>query len=289
MNRLFFLTNTLEDLSEEVSRLGRVWDAVWPKGLAFLESLLVALVIYVIGRKLIRWILKLVRKGFDKAGVEDGVAGFVSSVIRALLYLVLVLMLANIVGIQTTSVVALVGSAGLTVGLALQGSLSNFAGGVLILVLKPFHVGDYIVVQDCEGTVVNIDIFYTKLLTTDNRSIVLPNGTLSNGNIINVTKEPERRLDLVVPISYSDDIRTVKALLQKIAANHTDMILQERDIAVMVGEFGEDAVKIVFRVWVKRENYWPLRAELLEEIKYTFDENHITIPFRQMNVFLKQN
>lgn len=183
---------------------------------------------------------------------------------------------------------ALVGSVGLTVGLALQGSLSNFAGGVLLLVLKPFIVGDYIVAQGLEGTVTKIDIFYTTVLTVDNRTIVLPNGTLSNGNIVNVTHEPTRRLDLIVPIGYEDDIRKVKALLLSIANHHTEQILQDHDVVVMVSDFGDDAVEIAFRVWVKKEDYWTTRSDLLEEIKYTFDEQHITIPFHQLDVFMKK-
>lgn len=277
------------DIVQEVSKLEKVWNEFWPKGLAFLQSLVIALIIFFVGRKLIKWVLKLLKKGFERAGVEEGVTGFVSSVVKAILYLVLVMMMANIVGIATTSVVAIVGSAGLTVGLALQGSLSNFAGGVLILLLKPFRVGDYIVAQGCEGTVQNIDIFYTKILTGDNRAVVLPNGTLSNGNIINVTKEDDRRVDMVIPISYNDDIREAKRVLESVADRHTDTILQDKGVTVAVANFGSDAIEINFRVWVKKENYWLVRGELLEEIKYAFDEKHISIPFSQVDVFIKQN
>lgn len=295
MNRMSLLaqeTNTSVfelDVAQEVSKLEKIWNEFWPKGLAFLQSLVVALIIFFIGKKLIKWVLKLINKGFEHAGVENGVSGFISSVVKVLLYLVLVMMIANVVGIATTSIVAIVGSAGVTVGLALQGSLSNLAGGVLILVLKPFRVGDYIVAQGCEGTVQRIDIFYTKILTGDNRAVVLPNGTLSNGNIINVTKEDDRRVDLVIPIGYNDDIREAKRVLESIARRHTDTILQDKDVTVAVGNFGSDAIEINFRVWVKKENYWLVRGELLEEIKYAFDEKHISIPFSQLDVFIKQN
>lgn len=288
MNSIF-LAASGSDLEAEVSKLSKVWDAFWPKGLSFLVSLVTALIVFFVCKKIIRWVLKLVNAGFTKAGVDSGVAGFVGSVLKVILYFVLIMMVANIIGIETTSVMALVGSVGLTVGLALQGSLSNFAGGVLLLLLKPFRVSDYIVAQGVEGTVMNIDLFYTKILTVDNRAIVLPNGTLSNGSIINVTREPERRLDLIVPIGYEDDIRQVKSLLEGVADKHRDMILQDRDIMVLVNGFGDDAVEIAFRVWVKKEDYWTLRAELLEDIKYTFDENNITIPFHQMDIFMKQN
>ncbi|MBQ9120712.1 MAG: mechanosensitive ion channel [Lachnospiraceae bacterium] len=288
MNGFNLLANEA-NFAAEVSKLDKVWDAFWPVALNFLKSLAIALIIFLVGKKIIKWVLKLIKKAFAHAGVEEGVSGFVGSLVKVILYLVLVMMMANIVGIETTSVMAIVGSAGLTVGLALQGSLSNFAGGVLILVLKPFSVGDYIVAQGCEGTVQKIDIFYTKLLTTDNRAIVLPNGTLSNGNIINVSREEDRRVDLVVPIGYNDDIREVKRILESIARTHIDTILQDKDITVAVGNFGSDAIEINFRVWVKKDNYWLVRGELLEEIKDAFDANNISIPYSQMDVHIKQN
>ena len=271
------------------SKFSNFWSWFWPLALAFIWKLVVVLVIFFVGKKLINLLLKLVKKGFEKTKVEEGVSGFIGSVLNVILYFLLVMIIANVVGIATTSAVALVGSVGLTVGMALQGSLSNFAGGVLILVLKPFVVGDYVVAQGLEGTVTKIDLFYTTILTTDNRTVVMPNGALSNGNIVNVTHEPVRRLDLIVPIGYGDDIRQVKAILLGIADHHAERILQDRDIAVMVGDFGDDAVEIAFRVWVKKEDYWALRSDLLEDIKYTFDEQHITIPFHQLDVFMKTN
>lgn len=266
-----------------------IWATVAPIAWSIIKAVLIALVLLIVGKKVIGWILKLLNKAFAKANVEAGVAGFVCSVVKVLLYFVLIMMLANVVGIETTSIMALVGSAGLTVGLALQGSLSNFAGGVLILILKPFTVGDYIVAQGCEGNVVSVDLFYTKIKTLDNRVIVLPNGTLSNGSITNVTREPDRRLDLIIPIGYSDDIREVKALLQKVAEKHQEQLLAGREVTVMVGDFGDDAIEIAFRVWVRKEDYWTVRAALLEDVKYTFDEHNITIPFHQLDVFMKQN
>ena len=271
------------------SKFSKFWSWFWPLALAFIWKLVVVLVIFFVGTELINLLLQHVKKGFEKTKVEEGVSGFIGSVLNVILYFLLVMIIANVVGIATTSAVALVGSVGLTVGMALQGSLSNFAGGVLILVLKPFVVGDYVVAQGLEGTVTKIDLFYTTILTTDNRTVVMPNGALSNGNIVNVTHEPVRRLDLIVPIGYGDDIRQVKAILLGIADHHAERILQDRDIAVMVGDFGDDAVEIAFRVWVKKEDYWALRSDLLEDIKYTFDEQHITIPFHQLDVFMKTN
>ncbi len=260
-----------------------------PSLLSFLGKLLIVLIIILVGRKLINIVLKLTEKGFERAHIDAGVSGFICSVFKTVLYFILVMILANVVGIATTSIVALVGSVGLTVGLALQGSLANFAGGILLLVLKPFKVGDYIIAQGLEGTVTKIDLFYTTVNTTDNRTVVLPNGTLSNGSIINVTHQPERRLDLVIPIGYGDDIREAKGILERIVIKHTEQILMDRDYTICVANFGESAVEINFRVWVKQEDYWNMRAELLEEIKYAFDEQHISIPFNQLDVYLKKS
>lgn len=273
-------------LSEKISEQ---WNLFWPAALKVLGTILIAFIIFLIGKKLIRWAVRLIGKAFERMQMEPGVAGFISSVLKAVLYFLLFMIIANVVGIATASVVALVGSVGLTIGLALQGSLSNFAGGVLILLLKPFRVGDYILAQGLEGVVTKVDLFYTSLLTVDNRTVVLPNGVLSNGSIVNVTHEPERRLDLLIPIGYGDDIRTVKELLRKIADRHSDKILQSRDITTIVGDFGDDAIEIAFRVWVKKEDYWDVRAALLEDVKYMFDEQGITIPFHQLDVFMKKD
>lgn len=284
--RIANIENVLDE--DIVGTIGGYWDKFWPVALAFLGKLVLVLVIFLLGKKLINWILKLIAKAFDKTQVDVGVAGFIGSILKVVLYFLLIMVLANVAGIATTSIVALVGSVGLTVGLALQGSLSNFAGGVLILVLKPFRVGDYIVAQGLEGTVAKVDLFYTTILTVDNRTVVLPNGTLSNGSIVNVTNEPERRLDLIVPVGYGDDIRRVKALLAQVAEHNRERILQDREITIVVADFGDDAIQMAFRVWVKREDYWAVRADLLEEVKYTFDENSITIPYRQLDVYMKQ-
>ncbi|MDE7299410.1 MAG: mechanosensitive ion channel [Lachnospiraceae bacterium] len=272
-----------ESIGNSVSKL---WDNFWPGALAFAGKLVIVLIIWFVGKRLMSGLLRLIARGFEKAHVDAGVSGFIGSILKVILYFVLIMLIANVIGIATTSVVALVGSVGLTIGLALQGSLANFAGGVLLLLLKPFRVGDYVVAQGLEGSVTKVDLFYTTIVTVDNRTVVLPNGTLSNGSIINVTHEPERRLDLVIPIGYGDDIRRAKGLLQRIVDRHAEQIFPERGVTICVGELGDSAIEINFRVWVKREDYWTLRAELLEEIKYTFDENHISIPFQQMDVHL---
>lgn len=247
------------------------------EGLNFILKIIFAIIIVVIGKKLIRFLTGLLDKYFRRTKMEISVAGFLLAMIRAGLYIMLaVFIITGIIGIESTPIVAIVGSAGLSIGLALQGSLSNFAGGVLILLLKPFRVGDYIITGTNEGTVTAIDIFYTKMLTFDNRLLVMPNGTLSNANIINVTYEPERRLDITVMINYSEDIKKVKDLLIDIAGSH-EKVLKDREISVFVNSFDPRGINIGVRVWTQREYFWALKCELLEDIKNKFDENEITI------------
>lgn len=270
-----------------VTKLQQIWENFWPDASRFLIRLAIALLIFIIGKKVIKVILNLVRKGFNRAKVEDGVESFTLSLLKILLYVVVLSIIAETLGMPTTSFVAVLGSAGLTIGLALQGSLSNFAGGVLILVLKPFRVGDFIIVNGNEGTVISIDIFYTKILTVDNRVVVLPNGNLSNSDIMNVTNEPVRRLDLVIPIGYQDDIREVKAALYQICEKN-ELVQKDNSLDVFVSSFGASAIELTIRAWVLKENYLILKSELLENIKYMFDERGFTIPYNQMDITIHQ-
>ena len=251
--------------------------------LPFAIKIVVALLIYFIGNKLIKLIVNLTKKGLEKVGVEAGVQSFLLSAIRIVLFIVLVLAVVGYLGVATTSIAALFASAGVTIGLALQGSLSNLAGGVLILVLKPFKVGDYIVAAGVEGTVTDIEIFYTKLSTTDNRKIVVPNGTLSNTNIINVSHEKTRRVDMVIGVSYSSDIAKVKNILATLAERNEN-VLKDKPVNIYINEFGASSIDFGFRVWVEATNYWTTKWQMMEDIKTAFDENGIEIPFTQVDV-----
>lgn len=251
--------------------------------LPFVIKIAVALLIYFIGNKLIKLILNLTKKGLEKVGVEAGVQSFLLSAIRIVLFIVLVLAVVGYLGVATTSIAALFASAGVTIGLALQGSLSNLAGGVLILVLKPFKVGDYIVAAGVEGVVTDIEIFYTKLSTGDNRKVVVPNGTLSNTNIINVSHEPFRRVDIVIGVSYSSDIAKVKDILAKLA-DRNEKVLKDRPVNIYINEFGASSINFGFRVWVESANYWTTKWQMMEDIKKEFDANGIEIPFNQIDV-----
>lgn len=229
--------------------------------------------------------MKLLKKSFSRSNMEETVAGFLVSLIQTIIRAVLILTAASIVGFEITSFLTLLGSAGVAIGLALQGSLSNFAGGVLILILKPFQVGDYIIEdnKNNEGTVIAIDIFYTKLLTIDNKTVVIPNGILSNTSLTNVTKQDKRRLDLRFGIDYSEDIKRVKDVLLGIMKQE-ERILPGEEIKIYVEELGDSAIQIGVRVWTTMEDYWDVKWALLEKVKCRFDEEKITIPYNHLNV-----
>lgn len=286
------LNHAQEGLQEVAKNPGllRTWlEGLVPDLLNFAFQVLIALVIYVIGGKLIKGIVKMVRRSMDKAGTDEGVKQFVTPVLKYALYTILIFIIMGLFGIATTSAVAVLGSAGVAVGLALQGSLSNFAGGVLILLLKPFRVGDYIIEDSHknEGTVSEISIFYTKLLTPDNRTIVIPNGTLSNSSLTNVTHMEKRRVDIVVGIAYEADIRTAKEILYQVAEEEPTRLAEE-EIMVFVDNLGASSVDLGVRIWVAAADYWPAKWRLLENIKYALDETGIPIPYQQIDVQIKQ-
>lgn len=248
----------------------------------------IALLFLWLGLKVSRLIVKFIKHSFARTGMDDSVEGFLLSLIRGILYTIVVIMSVSILGVQVTSLVTILGTAGLAVGLALQGSLANFAGGVLILIMKPFKVGDYIIENDkkCEGTVVNIDIFYTKLRTYDNRIIVIPNGNITANSIINLTAEQYRKLELSVGVAYDSDIKLVKEVLSKLVKS-SKYYEPDMELNVYVDSYGDSAIKMGIRCMVKTDDYWKARWEMLEQIKVKFDENGITIPFNQMEVLVK--
>lgn len=268
--------------------IGKLMDRFLPEVLELLKGFFFAILVVIIGRKLIKILLHILKRYFERSRIEASVSGFLIAFIRTILYIILVVTAVGFIGIKSSSIVALVGSAGLTLGLALQGSLSNFAGGVLILILKPFRVGDYIISGNYEGTVTTIDLFYTRMLTFDNKLLVMPNGALSNGNIINVSNEENRRLDLLIPVEYSSDTLKVKAILKEIAEGN-EKVLQDRDILVFVNSLDQGAVSFGLRVWVANADFWPLKWELLERIKEEFDKNQVMVPLNQFKADFKIN
>lgn len=284
------VTDATQEAVKQVNQLTQYVQDSIPGLITFGLKVLAALVAFFIGRLVIRWIRKIVRRSFDRSGADKGVEQFVDSLLKYGLYALLVFSLISSLGFDTTSVAAVLASGGVAIGLALQGSLSNFAGGVLILLLKPFVVGDYIIEDSNgkEGTVKEIQIFYTKLSTIDNKTIVIPNGMLTNNSITNATAKDERQLDLRVSISYDADIRQAKSVIENLLIKD-ECIIKNEQINVFVHELADSAVVLGIRAWVKNEEYWETRWRLLEEIKILLDENGIEIPYPQMAVHMKEN
>lgn len=256
-----------------------------PLVLNFCVKLIIAVIVLLVGIQIIKLIMRLAKKAFDKSKLDEGLKQFLQNLLKLFLYFALIMVVLARFGITASSVIAIVGSVGLSVGLALQGSLSNFAGGVLILLLKPFKVGDYIIEDNHknEGTVTEIQLFYTKLLTIDNKTVILPNGALSNGSLTNVTMQNERRLDLEFTISYDADLRKAKEVIRRELEKEPSR-LPEQEILVYVSELSDSSVVIGTRMWVLGEEYWPARWRILENVKLALDEHHISIPYPQMDV-----
>lgn len=260
------------------------------KALRFGIRVLLALIFFLIGAQIIKLVRKIVRRSLTKGNADVGVVQFLDSFIKVVMYVLLLFMIASGFGLDATSVVALLGSAGVAIGLAVQGSLSNFAGGVLILLLKPFRVSDYIKVDNDghEGTVKEIQLFYTKLSTPDNHVVVIPNGSLANSTILNMSMLKERRMDIVVAISYDADIRKAKEVLFNVL-EEDKAVLKEKDHRVFVQELADSGVNLNVRCWTANEEYWECKWRITEQIKYALDEAGISIPYPQMDVHIDRN
>lgn len=275
---------TYEFLGIDLSGVGeKAAEAVSLYGL----SLLAAIIIFVVGRFVVNLITKGIRGLMERRKIDPSLIGFATGLAHALMLTFVIVAALSRIGIQTTSLVAVIGAAGLAVGLALQGSLSNFAAGVLIIIFKPYRVGDYVVASGAEGVVEDIGIFTTTVVTLDHRTQIIPNSVATSGVIENYTKKGIRRLDIVPGVSYGDDIRKVKKVLEEIIAAEP-RVLAEPAPFVGVAEMGDSSVNFAFRPWVKVEDYWDLFFHFNEQIKLRFDEEDITIPFPQRDVHLFQ-
>ena len=275
----------IEDISENLNAIEQFMDTLPEKALGFGIRVLIAAVLFLVGSRLIKLIRRIVRKSLERAKVETGVLQFLDGLLKSILYLILVLVIAGNFGFDAASVVALLGSAGVTIGLAMQGSLSNLAGGILILLLKPFRVEDYIIEssQGNEGTVKEIGIFYTKLATPDGKIVVLPNGNLANNSITNATESPMRRMDITVGISFDADIAVAKETLRTVMETDPD-VFQEEPILVFVSALGGSEVVLGMRCFCENPKYWELRWRLLENAKLALDAAQIEIPYQQITV-----
>ena len=244
--------------------------------LRFGQTLLIALIVFVIGRKMVKLLLRFTDRWMERRNVEVSVRKFVMSLAGVIYNVLLIFVVAGILGVGTSSIVAMVGSAGLAIGLALQGSLANLAGGVLILLLKPFQVGDYIITPQSEGTVQSIDIFYTRLTTTDNRVIVIPNGTISNSDITNTTKQDRRLLVLEFSVSYDADVALIRDILLKEMKHRSDILVKE-PMRVVVTRLSPVKRRMNAKCWVETSKYWDVYYDMLERIKTLLQEQNISI------------
>lgn len=280
-------TEVTAEATKEVNGLFQFVEDNIPTIISFGIKVLLALVFFFVGGKIIKWLRKVVKRSLERTGADTGVMQFVDSMLKFGLYALLIFMIATNFGVESSSVAALIASAGVAIGLALQGSLSNFAGGILILLLKPFAVGDYISVtqEGIEGTVKEIQIFYTKMATVDNQTVVVPNSILTSNSLTNVTARPERKLDLKVGISYNADMKAAKRIVENMLRSDPSVI-QDEEIVVFVSDLADSAVIIGLRAWVKTEEYWATRWRLLEQIKTRFDEAGVEIPYNQITVHM---
>lgn len=244
-----------------------------------------ALILLWIGLKAIRFVQIAVDRFFQRKAIEKTVSSFLSVVLNMALKIALAISIFGYMGVETTSFAAILASAGLAIGMALQGSLSNFAGGVLIVLFKPFKVGEYIEAQGQGGTVNSILLFNTVLLTPDNKTVFIPNGPLATGNIVNFSRQSYRRVDFLFGIGYGDDIKKAKNILERVA-NEEVRRLTEHPITVGVSQLGDSSVNLVLRMFVRTDDYWSVYFDTLEKVKTTFDTEGISIPFPQRDVHL---
>ncbi len=288
-----------EEVSAKLADVSNPQDALDPdKYIQYLQiakgwliengpGFIVALLILVIGRWMAMWLAAVAGKAMKKGGVEDTLSRFLGKLVYYGLLTAVIIAAADQMGIKTTSFLAILGAAGLAIGLALKDSLSNFASGVMLILFRPFKVGDYVTAGGVSGTVQQIDIFSTIFLTVDNQKIIVPNSGITSGVITNVNAESTRRIDLVVSIGYDDDIRKAKNTLEELVLGD-ERILEDPAPAVAVSELADSSVNLVVRPWVQTEDYWGVRLDLIEKIKLTFDEKGISFPYPQQDVHMYQ-
>lgn len=264
------------------------WSSMIQKLIDYIPTLLFSLIIFTLGLILLKIILKIVEKALEKSKLDKTVHSFLKSMLKYILLTLISVIALSSLGVEMSTIVAVVGAAGVAIGLAIKDSLSNVAGGFIILFSKPFKKGDYIEATGVSGTVEEITIISTKLLTPDNKVIRIPNGVLSGSTITNFTEEQLRRLDLKFTISYQDDFQKAKEILTNIIEKHP-LALREPEPFVRLSEQASNCIIITTRVWVSSENYWDLNYDMLEQVKTEFDKNGITIPFNQLDVHINNS
>lgn len=282
------LESTADDIIKTIEN-GNIditfFEKLWRSFLNYLPTLVAAIVIFIIGTIINKLIMLALGKGLEKSRLDKTVHSFLKSLVQIVLFAVVLITVLTILGIPMTSLIAVVGSAGLAVGLAMQGSLSNVAGGVLVLAGKHFKVGDYISVNGTEGTVAEITILCTRLVTFDNRDIYIPNGTVSNATIINYTQEKTRRVDWTFGVSYNNDVKETISVINNVLAEY-DKVLCDPAPFVKVSAFSSSSIEFTVRAWVNSSDYWEVYFNMFELIKDAFDRNSIVIPYNQLDVHM---
>lgn len=280
--------DAVKEATDQVSIVGQYIQKLTDWCMSKLGSIVVAVIFMVVCFKLVKLLLRILRKSFERSKLDPSVAGFFISAVKIVLNVLIVLTAASIVGFQITSFITILGTAGVTLGLALQGSLSNLAGGLLILILKPFRVGAYIVENNthCEGTVVSIDIFYTRLITFDNKSVVIPNGNISNTSLVNVTEHDMRRVDIPFSVAYDSDMEKVKRVTIE-TIKDVDGYLPDEQILFYIDEFADSGINMYVKFYATIEKFFDAKWDAMWKLKKAFDENDIEIPFNQMDVHMK--
>lgn len=254
---------------------------------SYIFDVIMALLIIIVGCKLVKFIVKLINRTKGYQRLDEAVRSFMNSFIKIFLYVVVFISAATTLGVPVTSFVTILASCGLAIGLALQGSLSNLAGGIMILIFKPFKMGDYIVADGSEGTVREINIFYTRLTTPDNKIVTIPNGILSNSTVVDVTGNDTRRVDFNIGISYGSDLKKALEILGELGDTNP-YALKEPAPAVIISAYNDSSIDITLRVWAKTSEYWSAMGDINMRVKDEFDKNNIEIPFPQMDVHVKQ-
>lgn len=285
--------STIENMADAIRQISETPFSMWFPELVrtyvvpLAIKIVVAIVVFFVGR----WLIKLIKKGLTKmmlrGNTEPSLNSFIMSLISVLLTFFLILAIVGILGVNTSSLVALLASAGLAIGMALSGTLQNFAGGVMIMLFRPFKVGDYILAQGLEGVVSEIQIFNTHLLTLDNKEIILPNGALSTGTMTVFSKQDTRRVDWVFSIAYGDDYDKAKKVLKRLC-DEDKRIMDNPAVMIELIKLNNSSVDITVRAWVKTPDYWPVFFAMNENVYKTFAEEGLNIPFPQMDVHLKQ-
>ncbi len=286
-------TTAITTTAEAASKSGsinwtQVWQAIVEWAVTVGLKLILAIIIMIVSFKIINLISKRILRRLERRKADPTLSRVLVNVTRLALKLVIVMCLVGFLGVQTSSIAAVLASMGVGIGLAVQGTLSNFAGGIILIVMRPFKLDDFIVAQGEQGFVEDIKLFYTVIRTTDNRVVYIPNGSLANGVIVNNSVKELRRLDIVMSVSYDSNVELAKNLLKKVMNNHV-LVLKDQQIFAEVTEYGNSSIDITTRCWVKNGDYWSVKFDLLREFKNEFDENHIEIPFNQLDVTITNN